>query len=207
MQKTSALLIAAGLSERMGSPKALLPWQNGTLIGYQLNALKNIGIFETIVVLGYSAENVIRQVNPYHEAKVVINTDYLQGKSTSIKAGVRAVSNESDNLILIAVDQPRPSELLSGLIQAQESTGLLITQPFYKGKGGHPLVFDTTLLSELEDISEDNLGVREIMERHALKVNRVPVRSAIVLLDINTRKEYSMAKTLFRDPCIRENGS
>lgn len=199
MQKTSALLIAAGLSERMGSPKSLLPWQDETLIEYQLSVLKKIGIFETIVVLGYSAEEIIRKVNPDYEAKIVINTDYLQGKTTSIRAGVRAVSNESNNLILIAVDQPRPAGLLSCLIHAQESTEFLITQPFYKGKGGHPLVFDTVLLSELEGITEDNLGVREIMERHALKVNRMPVRTGIVLLDINTRKEYSMAKTLFRD--------
>ena len=199
MQKTSALLIAAGLSERMGSPKSLLPWQDETLIGYQLSVLKKIGIFETIVVLGYSAEEIIREINPDYEAKIVINTDYLQGKTTSIRAGVRAVSNESNNLILIAVDQPRPAGLLSCLIHAQDSSECLITQPFYKGKGGHPLVFDTALLSELEDITEDNLGVREIMERHALKVNRFPVRTGIVLLDINTRKEYSMAKALFRD--------
>ena len=117
MQKTSALLIAAGLSERMGSPKSLLPWQDETLIEFQLSVLKKIGIFETIVVLGYSAEEIIKKVNPDYEAKIVINTDYLQGKTTSIRAGVRAVSNESNNLILIAVDQPRPAGLLSCLIQ------------------------------------------------------------------------------------------
>jgi molybdenum cofactor cytidylyltransferase len=183
----------------MGTSKPLLPWQNDTLLGYQLSVLKKIGVSETIVVLGHSSEAVIKHIHPYHEAKVMINPDYLKGKTTSIKLGVQAVSNESNNLLLIAVDQPRPAELLSDLIHAHETTESLITQPFYKGKGGHPLLFDNSLFPELEQISEDHRGVREIMERNSLKINRVPIMSGIVLLDINTKQDLLAAQHFFCD--------
>ena len=186
----------------MGHPKPLLPWQDGTLIGFQVRALADADIFQIIVVLGHAAEQVAPHVRGHSDIKMLINPHYLQGKTTSIKAGLGEVDHQASAILLLAVDQPRPTDLLLHLLQEHHTQGALITQPVYQDKGGHPLLFHTSLLPELREISEERQGIREVMERDPARVNRVPVESPVVLLDINTRKEYRQAQELFRQATV-----
>ena len=75
----------------------------------------------------------------------------------------------------------------------------MITSPRYRGHGGHPLLFNSTLIPELQDISESTHGLRSVMQQHAQEINWVDVDSRVVRLDLNTQAAYQEALLTFRE--------
>jgi molybdenum cofactor cytidylyltransferase len=190
----SAILTAAGKSERMGRPKPLLPWPNEsgsdvTLVEYQIAQLKAAGVDDVIVVLGHHAEEVIPFVKG-ERMRYVINPDYAAGKTTSIKAGLAAVDASAELVVLLAVDQPRPASIIRRVIAAHRESGAAVTSPIHGARGGHPIVFAARLVGELKQITEENQGIREVIERHRSEVHRVPIQEPGVRLDLNTPEDY-----------------
>ena len=190
----SAILTAAGKSERMGRPKPLLPWPNGSgsdvpLASYQVAQLKAAGVDDIIVVLGHRAEEVIPYVKG-ERVHYVINPDYAAGKTTSVKAGLSAVEPAAELVVLLAVDQPRPASIIRRVIAAHRKNGAAVTSPIHGTRGGHPIVFAARLVSELKQITEENQGIREVIERHRSEVHRVPIEEPNVRLDLNTPEDY-----------------
>ena len=99
MPDISAVLLAAGRSERMGKHKALLDWDGTLLINYQIEALLSAGIDDLVVVLGKEAERVSSAIGQESRAdlKVVINEDYDSGRVSSIKTGLAVVDPRQFN--------------------------------------------------------------------------------------------------------------
>ena len=123
----------------------------------------------------------------------VFNPAYALGKSSSIKAGISSVSPGTKAILLLAVDQPRPSSLIRLVINSHIENNALISCPRYDGHGGHPLVFDASLVGELLRVDQYPLGLRDIVKKHSANVNWVEVDSSIVRLDINTPNIYQDA--------------
>ena len=73
----------------------------------------------------------------------------------------------------------------------------LITSPRYEGRGGHPLLFSATLRGELESITDEGQGVREVFDVHRGEVNEVMFDDPIVRLDLNTPEEYEAARAKY----------
>lgn len=192
MPGVSAILTAAGESRRMGRPKPLLPWRGTTLVEHQISALFDGGVSEVVVVVGHEADAVAAQVS-CTGARCVVNPDYLQGKTTSIKAGLRAVSPDADAILLLAVDQPRTDAIVSAVVRAHVSGDFLITSPRYEGHGGHPLIFAASLRSELARISEEKQGIREVFQAHRDSVQEYALDDAMIRLDLNTPEAYEDA--------------
>ena len=197
MAGISAVLLAAGESSRMGQPKALLPWRGQTLLEWQISSLARAGVGETVVVLGHLAEQVAPYVRGIPSLRSVVNHQYRKGKTTSIKAGVSNIDPSAEGVLILAVDQPRPWEVLSQIIQAHLREGASITVPTYAGRRGHPPIFASVLFSELMAISEKTLGLRQVMADHGTEVNEVEAESAVVLLDLNSPQDYAEARKLF----------
>ena len=188
----SAVLTAAGLSSRMGSPKSLLPWRGKTLVESQIETLLEAGASEVIVVLGHRSE----EVAPYatgDAVRAVINHQYKEGRTSSIRAGLDAVSPDASDIIIMAVDQPRAPEIVSKVISAHIEANALLTSPRYRGRGGHPLAFSAALLPELSQISEENQGLREVFERHRAQITQVHFDDPAIRLDLNTPEAYREA--------------
>src|SRR3972149_3232873 len=97
-----ALLLAAGESARMGRPKALLPWQGGTLVEFQIEQLLAGGVERVVLVLGHQAEAVRRGGSPHARATIVLNQDYATGKTSSVRAGLEAIPNHADAVLILA---------------------------------------------------------------------------------------------------------
>lgn len=197
MAGVTAVLIAAGESVRMGAPKPLLPWQGDTLIEYQVRSLREAGVSQTVVVLGHAADAVAPHVEGSSDVTVVVNSRYREGKTTSIKLGVREADPQAAALLLLAVDQPRPAALLRHILEQHLESEALITQPAYERKAGHPLLFHPALRGELLEITEERMGVREVVGRNPKRVSTVAVDSPLVLLDLNTAEDYRQALKLF----------
>ena len=205
MPSVSAILSAAGASTRMGRPKPLLPWRGATLIEYQVRCLIEAGCDEVVAVLGHKADEVAPYV-PGPLARVVVNPDYAQGKTTSIKAGLAAIDPATDAILFLAVDQPRSSEVIATVIRSHLEQKALITSPRYQSRGGHPLIFDASLKDELEAITEDGEGISEVYKRHRSQVNELPMEDPTVRLDLNTPEAYGEAFETYGAERQSENG-
>ena len=192
----SAILLAAGESTRMGQNKALLPWKGQTLLEYHLEQLKQTTVEKTVVVLGYEAEKLLPHVEKAAKVSVIINLDYPSGRCSSIKAGMRVLPSQSDSVLILAVDQPRPYCLLEELIEYHQSYRNLITVPTYEGKHGHPPIFSSSLFPELLEVSEERMGLLDIMRHYKTQVAELPVSYPIVLVDLNNAGDYERALRL-----------
>ena len=189
----SAVLLAAGESTRMGRPKPLLPWEGTTLVQYQVASLLNGGVDEVCVVTGAGGESLESLFTDETGVRVVPNPDYKTGKTTSVRAGVRVVAPAAAAIVILAVDQPRPDWVIRHVVDSHLSAGSPVTSPRFQGRGGHPLVFSAGLRQELLEITEANQGIREVVRRHAARMNLVEFDSRVVRLDINTPDTYEAA--------------
>ena len=196
MGGVSAILTAAGESTRMGRPKPLLPWQGTTLVEYQVQSLTQAGAAEVVVVLGHESDAVA----PYVKgpcSRWVLNPDYRLGRTSSIRAGLSAIDPDADAILLLGVDQPRTEKIVSAVIDAHARLGALITSPRYRGRGGHPLIFSASLKDELQSISEEGQGIRQVFDAHRGDVSEVEIDDSLVRLDLNTPEAYKAAKARY----------
>lgn len=192
MARVSAILTAAGESTRMGAPKPLLPWRGATLVEHQLACLLEGGCDEVVVVLGHAADEVTPLLRG-DGVRAVVNPDYRLGKTTSIKAGLAHVDPAASAILLLAVDQPRTASIVGQVVRAHLDGGALITSPRYRGRGGHPLIFSAELRGELERITEERQGIREVFEAHRSDVLEVHLDDPMLRLDLNTPEAYEAA--------------
>ena len=180
----------------MGRPKALLPWQGTTLLAHQISVLLHGGADKIVVVVGHHADELKPIMKDWAGVSWALNPDYAQGKTTSIRAGLDALgSNKLDAILILNVDQPRSAGTIRYLLQQHRESGKQITIPTYRGKGGHPIVMDSVLLSDLRSITEETLGVKAVVRDHGDLTHRVEAGTPEVLWDLNTPEEYQKALT------------
>ena len=196
MARISAILTAAGEGTRMGRSKPLLPWRGTTLVEYQTASLLKAGAAEVVVVLGHRHEEVVPLLGG-PGIQHVVNADYPQGRTTSIKAGLKRADSAATDLLLLAVDQPRPPAVVEEIIRSHVCEKALITSPRHHGRGGHPLIFSSQLRSELSAITEEGQGVRQVFRDHRADVNEVEIDDPVVRLDLNTPEEYEAAASSY----------
>ena len=209
--KTTALLLAAGESARMGTPKALLEWGGRPLLAHQLSVLQKSRVDECIVVLGREAARLGSFVEPFlrrpgWKARGVVNPRPADGRSSSIKAGLAALSHPPQAILIASVDQPLELELVNALLVAgwrewgTPSDGWPLKRiviPTFEGRRGHPPLFHGSLFPELLGVSEETEGLRRVVRRIPERVLEVPWQRSGILLNLNTPSEYeSTQKTL-----------
>jgi molybdenum cofactor cytidylyltransferase len=186
----SAILLAAGKSQRMGKLKQLMPFGKSTIVEQAIDNLLNSAVDEVIVVLGHKAEEITKTIAA-RAVKIIVNPYYPQGMSTSIIAGLILVDPEAQAVMLALGDQPLvDSQTINHLITefSQHHKGIAV--PTYKGKRGHPVVFAIKYKAELLTLKGD-IGAREIISRHPDDVLEVAVASESVVSDIDTEDDYA----------------
>ena len=194
MAEAWAILLAAGESSRMGQLKALLPWRGQPLLQHQVSALREGGADRVMVVLGHRADELSPLLEGLGGVEWVLNPDYLEGKTTSIKTGLSAIDPAVVNeILLLNVDQPRSSADIAHILNTHRSGDSSVTIPTCGGKGGHPIVFSAKLLDELLAIDEESQGVKAVVQRRPESVNRFPLENPEILLDLNTPEQYRAA--------------
>ncbi len=198
MSEAWAILLAAGESSRMGHLKALLPWRGQSLLEHQVSALREGGVDRVVVVVGHRAEELIPLVESRKGAAWVLNPDYMQGKTTSIRTGLSALDADAvSEILLLNVDQPRSAGDIAHILDTHRSNCYPITIPTYRGKGGHPVVLSAALLDELRNIDEETQGIKAVVRARPKAVNRVSLENPEILLDLNTPEQYREAVESF----------
>ena len=181
----AALILAAGESRRMGSPKALIPYHGLTFVEHLLAATRLPRIGETRVVLGAGAEE-IRGRLPVRESQIVINDAWESGPLSSIQAGLRSLPEEGVEAALICpVDHPLVTlRLIGAIVAAFDRSGKAIVLPTYLGRRGHPVLFASRLFSELMGAPLD-VGARAVVRAHRGEIEEVPTEEEGVVLNLN----------------------
>jgi CTP:molybdopterin cytidylyltransferase MocA len=189
-------LLAGGESSRMGAPKPLLDWGGGTLIEYQLSQLREAGADKLIVVLGHRAEEVLPYVHRAG-AQAIINELYTEGRASSVRVAAGALPENTDAVVVLNVDQPRPSWVTRRLLDPHQRGGALITVPTFESRRGHPVVFAGRLAPELREVREATEGMRAVMQAHENEIREVAFDTPVVVLDMNVPEEYEEAKASY----------
>ena len=185
----SAIILAAGESKRMGQPKQLLPFRGSTLLGQIMENLLQSQAAEIIVVLGYQAEKIIPQI-AREPVRIVVNPDFDQGMSSSIKCGLSHISEAADGVMIVLGDQPLiEKETIDLLIKKHRQSERGIILPVYKGIRGHPVIFKMKYKDELLRLTGD-IGGRQIIEWHPSDVLEVEVDCESVVISIDAESDY-----------------
>lgn len=191
----SAVVLAAGKSERMGTNKLLLEVGGLTILDRILTVLESV-TDEVIVVLGHRPEE-LKPIVKRHNAVPVLNLDYERGMTTSIKAGLRYASGDAAFIVLgdqIGLGSGLLNSMVSIIISDPEA---LIVSPVYKGRRGHPILVRKTLFQEIQAL-EERETLREVIIRHD-DAHRFVEGGVWCIMDIDTPEEFENAKRLFEN--------
>ncbi len=195
----SAILLAAGKSDRMGEPKQILPWGKSTILERMIDSLLGSEVRETIVVLGHRADEIAERI-ANKPVKIVVNPNYQWGISSSLASGLAVIGGSAKGIMVVLGDQPLiTAETINILIGEFSTKQQGIVVPVYRGKRGHPVIFDIKYKDELGSLTGD-VGGKQVMEAHSDDVSEVGVDSEAVILDINGQDEYRRCRERFHRP-------
>jgi molybdenum cofactor cytidylyltransferase len=182
------LVLAAGLSRRMGTAKLLLPLEGRPLVRWSVEALAPH--VDVVIVVTPPEDRALRAALDGLDVRVVVNPHPEAGQGTSIATGAAALPAETDAVVITLGDQPRlPEGLLAGLLDAFRREGKPIAAPVYKGTQGTPVVFASSVFPELRALDGD-AGARAIVRRDPSRVTRV-VLDVDMPPDVDTPEDYA----------------
>lgn len=192
--KYGILILAAGASSRLGTPKQLLLYGKKTLLQNAIDASTGVPGSYTIVITGAAHEEVEKSMAG-STAEIVRNSDWQSGMSSSIKAGIQFITKthpQTEAVIICVCDQPHVSTtLLTELIRQHERTGKAIVASAYRDTVGTPALFSSRFFGDLLNLQGDE-GAKKLIGKYATDALSVPFEKGA--LDIDTPADYEKIK-------------
>ena len=186
-EPVAGIILAAGGSSRMGQPKQLLPWKGEPLVRSVASTALSAGLSPVVLVTGDHGSQVQAAVQDL-PLKLVQNPDWESGQSSSIQAGLSALSPETGAAIFLLADQPRVSvTLLRSLIERHAETLAPVVAPRVADQRANPVLFDRLTFHDLMSIHGD-IGGRAIFSLYP--VNWLEWQDERLLLDVDTAEDY-----------------
>ncbi len=178
--KSAGLILAAGESRRMGSPKALLTYQGETFLN-RLVRLFTERCSPVIVVLGAFPDLTVPA-----PARTVVNDQWRDGQTSSMQRGLRGIPTDADGVLFTLVDHPAvaPSTLDALLV----SSGRLRI-PRFDGQRGHPVWFSRELIDELLAVPPGG-AARDVLRALYSEATFLDLQDAGIVADIDDRSAY-----------------
>jgi len=185
----AAIVIAAGLSSRMGYFKPLLDIGGKPALTRLLDSISTAGLSRTCVVTGHGHETVEAALPPGCIA--VYNADYENGMFSSIQAGIEKAT-ETDAALLFPVDVPLVApETIKGLVAEWEKGDVSrFAVPEFEGKNGHPLLIPRAYFGAILDYTGEG-GLKEIRNRYISEMLRYETNDRGCVLDMDTPEDYN----------------
>jgi molybdenum cofactor cytidylyltransferase len=176
----------------MGVQKLLIQLKGKSIIEHVVDSFRGISD-EILVVLGHEPEKLIPALKSLGVSWAV-NPDYKEGMVTSFKAGIKKLKN-FDAVFLALGDQPIVDR--DYLVKAVEAwkAGAKIVSPAYKGKKGHPVLFDKSLFDEILALGKDQF-IRDVIHRHQ-DSRRVIEAGEWAGIDVDTPESLEIIKKKF----------
>jgi len=186
-----AIVLAAGLSTRMGQSKVLMPWSgNKAIVEHIVEQLIRSRVDHIVVVTGHEANRVKQLVKPLG-AKVVYNRSYKTGEMlSSLKIGLHALPDHVTGALVVLGDQPRiqPRVVYQVLMAYAEGKGDIVA-PRFQSRRGHPILIDRRYWSEIWSLPRGS-APRDVIDSYQDRMAYVAVNTDSVLNDVDTPQDY-----------------
>lgn len=194
MSNIAIVILAAGTSARMGSPKQLLSYKNKNLLRHTVDEALATGCESVFVVLGANLD-LLRNELRDKPVSVIENKHWQEGMSSSIRCAVEKIAGtilRPDSIIFMVCDQPYvSSSLLLSLIAKKQETNLPIIASSYEDKSGTPALFHRSMFPALMELTGDK-GARKLIADNPEKVATISFPEGIT--DIDTVADYELLK-------------
>ncbi|MHC4323252.1 MAG: nucleotidyltransferase family protein [Planctomycetota bacterium] len=184
-----AIVLAAGLSRRMGVQKLLLPFGGKTVIAHIVDQLLGSTVDEVHAVVGHQTERISAELSN-RAVSIVNNPNYTSGMLSSVRCGLRNLPEKCREVVVVLGDQPSvTAELIDKMLEAFAATDKSILVPLYKGKRGHPILFCSHYRDEILT-QYDDVGLRGLLHSHSGDIFELAVSTASVLCDMDYPEDY-----------------
>jgi molybdenum cofactor cytidylyltransferase len=168
--------------------KQLLPLNDRPVIRHCLDSILSSGLCDVVTVVRPGSENIIRAVSGFTK-KVAFNERPESGMAGSVKAGIEMIDPASTGVLICLSDHPLVrTDTYRALLEAHFETPRHIIIPVYRGKKGHPPLFPADIVKEIYS----GFTLSEIVRKDDKRVRYMPVPDEGVVLDMDTREDYSM---------------
>jgi molybdenum cofactor cytidylyltransferase len=189
--RASAVVLAAGLSRRMGpANKLLLPLDGEPLVRRAVGRVLGAGLVEVVVVLGHAADEVGLALAGL-EARCVLNADFASGQVSSVRTGLGALREPVDAVMICLGDQPLlTSADLRAVLDAYGARphGSILV-PFRGDRRGNPVLIDAPSARETLERGT-NFGCRHFIDQHPERVYRWQAPSDHFVRDVDEPADY-----------------
>ena len=187
----SAIVLAAGLSTRMERLKQLLPYGEHTVVEQVVSVLLVSPVDEVLVVTGHERAAVEATLARW-AVGAIYNPDYAVGEMlSSVQAGLRALSPESQAALLAVGDMPAiESDVVAQLVQAYRGAGDdFVYIPSFQMRAGHPVLVPRPFWPAILSLPKDD-NLRSVLRAEGTPVQWVVVDTPSVLRDMDTPADY-----------------
>ena len=197
----SAVILAAGESRRMGKQnKLLLPVGGEALLVKLATSVCASDVGQVLVVIGHEAEKIRRELNEF-PLNFVYNPNFSEGMTTSIKYGVKVVSNECDGLLICLGDMPfintsEINKLIHAYVKNRIKGEGLIVVPVFKRQRGNPVLFSIEFRNDILEHKKKS-GCKEVIMKNSDSVMEIEMDDEKMLLDVDTMEDYQSVSDLF----------
>ena len=190
----STIVLAAGLSKRMGDKnKLLLPYLNKTIIQHTLDQLLASELQHITIVAGFEVAKLKAELTDY-PVNIVFNQHFEQGMTSSIKAGILASPETTKGWMICQGDmlfiQAHEYNLLQQAFQRNiDQFPSLIIKPFYQNTGGNPIIFSSVYKNDILAHTYAD-GCKAIVQKHQQHMLKINMPSNHILKDLDTPAAY-----------------
>lgn len=190
----SAIILAAGLSRRMGAAKMILSWGATTVLGKVVSTLTQSGIGEIVVVAG-GIKAQIESALSGSKAKIVFNPDYESGEMLqSLKIGLNSLSPTAKATLVALGDQPLiEMDVVDRIIKEYQTQRPLLVVPSFQMRRGHPWLVDRKLWTEIIALPV-SASPRLFLNQHRDDILYVNVNTPSIFQDLDTPEDYERLK-------------
>lgn len=192
-QRVAAIILAGGVSRRMGEPKQLLPWGSQTVIEAIMQHVNALPLAENIVVTGALHDELIPLVSPYG-GRSIYNPRYAEGEMlSSFQTGLNTLPNNVAACLVFLGDQPQLNlRLIYQILIRYAEGGASIVAPSYKMRRGHPILIDRQHWDALRSLP-DGKAPRDVINQHQDQTAYVVTQDPNILNDLDTPEQYQAA--------------
>ena len=191
-ESTAGIILAAGMSTRLGQLKQLLKVGGKTILSMVIDAALFSDLDKILLVLGHQSDKIIAAMgdklrNP--KLSVIINSRYQEGMSTSIQCAMEKIKDDFSSFMIILGDQPLLSkDTINFILSRFWASNKGICVPVHKGKRGPPVCFSNEFYDDIFNISGD-IGAREIIKNKPEHTLDVEIEDSDCFFDIDNEAD------------------
>jgi molybdenum cofactor cytidylyltransferase len=196
--QTAGIILAAGASVRFGQPKQLIWLGDKYLVEWVLDAALTSRLHTVVLVLGHEQETILQALGSKTDlpgVKVVINPNYHDGQSTSLKTGLFSVRQNFESVMFLLGDQPMiKTDIIDHMLDQFRQSEKDLCVPVYKNKRGNPTIFRKPLYDELMQLGGD-IGARDIIRKNLDRTHFLEIDDPLCFFDIDTPRDLEYLLT------------